>query len=119
MRIIGRSPLLTAYSVSQAGTVYSNTMDFSRCTGEVAVLITSTAGKITVTQQCSIDNKNWFDPYNSSGASVGMVCLNLTVTTGKYIAYTPVLSQYMRFKVVENNTAATVVNLTLLFQEQS
>lgn len=119
MRIIGRTPLMSDVSVDQAGTSYSQVMDFTRCTGEVAVLLSSTAGKITVTQQCSTDKMNWYDPTNSSGASVGLVCLNQLVTAGRYIGYTPVLSSYMRFKVVEGNTAATTVNLVLIFQESS
>ena len=118
MRVVGKNPLMNS-TVSQAGTSYSDAMRFDRCTGEVAVLLTSTAGKITVTQQCSVDGTTWFDPVSSNGASLGLVCLNQLVTTGRYIVYTPVLSQHMRFKVVEGNTGATTVTINIIFQEQS
>lgn len=117
MNVVGKEVLMSAVSVPTSNTKYSSIIDFSRCTGEVAVLVVSTAGKITVTQQCSVDKVNWWDPVSSNGAALGMVCLNQTVTTGKYIVYTPVISKHMRFKVVEGGTGTTTVTLSLVFQE--
>jgi hypothetical protein len=117
MRIIGRETLMNAVSVGKAATAYSNSMDFTASTGEVAVLLTSTAGNISVSQQCSINGKDWYDPANSGGATVGWVSLQQTSTTGRWLVYTPVLGTKIRYKVVENNVAATVVTLVIIFQE--
>lgn len=117
MRIVGRNTLMNAQAVGKAATAYSEAINFTRLTGEVAVLLRSTAGSINVTQQCSIDGKEWFDPANSGGASVGWVTIGQLVTTGRYIVYTPVMGTWVRYKVVENNVAATAVTLSLVFQE--
>lgn len=117
MRIIGRATLMNAVSVAQAATAYSDVMDFTRSTGEVAVLLKSTAGNISVSQQCSINGQDWYDPANSGGATVGWVSLQQAATTGTWRVYTPVLGTKIRFKVVENNTAPTVVTLIIIFQE--
>jgi len=124
-RIIGREILMDAVSVSQAATAYSSVMNFERCTGTVAVNLISTAGSITVTQQCSFDytdvnpsGAHWFDPVDAAGTATGTVATACTVTTGKYITYSPVMTKFIRYKVVEQNSAATVVTLKLIFQEE-
>lgn len=107
----------TAGAVAQNATEYSEVMVFSQSTGEVAVLLVTTAGSITVSQQCSTNNKDWYDPVDATGAAVGVVTTAEGVTTGKWIVYTPVMSEYIRFKVVENNTAATTVTIKIIVQE--
>jgi len=99
--------------VSKAGTVYSKSVPFYDCDGTACLRIVSTAGSITVTQQCSINNVDFFDPETSSGAA-GAVEDTITVTTGRYISFTPVMAPYVRFKVVEGDVAATVVTLELV-----
>ncbi len=119
MKVIGRKRLMTAKSVAKNGDEYSSSMDFSRCTGEVCVLIRSTAGSITVTQQCSVDGDAWFDPKDSDGSAAGAVGTTMTsITGGKYITYTPVMAPYIRFKVDETDVAAASVTLDILFQEE-
>lgn len=112
--IINKQVLMDGITVAKAGTSYSTARRFWDCDGSVAVIIASSAGSISVSQQCSIDNINWFDPIASAEA-VGVVGTGITVTTGIYVAYTPVLADYIRFKVVEANVAETVVTLTLVY----
>lgn len=113
---IRQEQLMTAEAVAQADTHYTSSIDFERCNGNATLLIVSTAGSITVTQQCSLDNSTWYDAVNTSGTAVGAVASALTVTTGTYVVYSPVLAPYIRFKVVENNSAPTVVSIKLNFQ---
>ena len=70
--IINKQVLMNGITVAKAGTWYSTARRFWDCDGSVAVLIASTAGSIAVSQQCSIDNINWFDPITATEA-IGIV----------------------------------------------
>lgn len=110
--------LMSAVSVGKNATGYSSSTAFDRSNGDVGVTIVSTAGSITVTQQCSIDDSTWYDPVDAAGSALGSVGAAITVTTGRWVSYSPVLAPFIRFKVVEGNVAATVVTIELLFQEE-
>jgi len=118
MRVLAREPLMVDVAVGQAATVYSNVTAFDRATGDCSIFLSSTAGVITVTQQCSFNREDWYDPIDSSGNKLGEVITAQTVTTGLWISFTPVLAPYSRFKVVEANSAPTTVTLRLMYQEQ-
>ncbi len=112
--MVSKEKLMNAVAVNNT-TVYSNSRRFHDCDGTACLLIVSTAGSITVTQQCSTDNKTWYDPETAAGAA-GAVEDTITVTTGRYLSFTPVLCDWIRFKVVENGTASTNVSLTLAYR---
>jgi hypothetical protein len=95
------------------GTFYSDSWSFRKCTGSAAVIVISTAGTLAISQQCSIDNVNWYDPIDISATAKGIVKAAQTVTTGVYVVYDPVLTEWARFKVVES-TASTSVTLILI-----
>ena len=108
----------TAGAVARNTTVYSAGVDLSGTTNtKIGLLLASTAGSITVTQQCSMDGTTFYDAVNAAGDAQGAVAATVTVTTGRYVEYTPTLAPYIRFKVVEGNTAATVVTLTVAVLE--
>lgn len=115
---ISKEVLASALDVAKAATAYSNSRKFHDCDGTACLLIASTAGSITVTQQCSLDNTNWYDPETASGAA-GAVEDTITVTTGRYLSFTPVLAPFIRFKIVEANSAATKVTLTLAYRVEN
>lgn len=117
--LIARTKLASAQAIAQAGTGYTDSMDFSRCAGDAAVLIVTLLGTSTITQQCSFDNVNWYDPVVAAGTATGAVCTATAATTGTYIVYTPILSPYVRFKVVETNVAALTITLHLIFREET
>jgi len=102
---------------ADGNTTYTSSMDFWRCQGDATVFISSTAGRITITQQVSIDDVNWYSPIDTAAAPLGTVATLLTVTTGTYVSYSPILAPFIRFKIVEN-LAATVVNLIFIFREE-
>lgn len=116
--IISKEVLASAKACTQAGTVYSNSRTFHDCDGTATLKIASTAGSITITQQCSLDNTTFYDPETASGAS-GAVENAITVTTGRYISFTPVLAPYVRFKIVEANVAATAVTIELIYRVET
>ena len=113
--IVSKEVLANAKAVGKNATVYSNSRKFHDCDGTACLKIISTAGSITITQQCSIDDINWYDPTNESGA-IGAVENAITVTTGRYLSFTPILCDYIRFKIVEANVAATAVTLELSYR---
>jgi len=113
--MISKEALCSALAVGQAGTKYTNSRKFHDCDGTACCLIVSTAGSITVTQQCSTDDTTWYDAETASGAA-GAVENAITVTAGRYLSYTPVLCDYIRFKIVEGDVAATSVSLTLIYR---
>ena len=128
VRQIAAQKLMDKAAVTQAGTSYSDVMVFERCTGIATVkLIATSAGSatITISQQCSLNydsnypaRATWYDPIDASAVALGVVGTAVAMTAGKYISYNPILTPYIRFKVVEGNTAAAVVSLTLFFQEE-
>ena len=94
-------------------TKYSDSWNFRKCTGSASVLVVSTAGTLAITQQCSADNVTWYNPVDISNGALGVVKAAQATTTGSYIVYTPVLTEWARFKVVES-TAKTYVTLILI-----
>jgi hypothetical protein len=116
--IVSKEVLMNAVVVAASDTHYSNSRKFHDCDGTATLKIISTAGDITVTQQCSLDNSNWYDPTNEAGA-IGAVENAITVTTGRYLSFTPVMCDYIRFKVVQGSggvTASTTVTLELSYR---
>jgi len=111
--IIEHEVLMSVVTVDKAGTKYSRSAPFDDCDGAACLKVISTAGSITVTQQCSIDDETFYDPETAAGAA-GAVEDTLTVTTGRYISFTPVIAPFIRFKVVEGNVAASAVTLELI-----
>lgn len=109
---IGKATLLENIVVSRNSTAYSNSHLFTTV-GFVHVILTSTGGSLTITQQGSFDNENWYDAYDPYGTLLGVVCTAQTITAGKYIQFEPLLSKYVRFKVVENNVGNSTVNLAV------
>ena len=113
---IVRKVLMSLNSIAQAGTEYSDAIAFDVCEGELALLVVSTAGTVTISQQVSLDNVTFYDPVDSAGSALGVICTAKAVTAGSYIAINPVVAPYSRFKVTETNTAATIVSLTVTFR---
>lgn len=98
--------------VLQGTTVYSAPWVFTSAKGYTSIQIGSTAGSIAVTQQCSMDGVNYYDPVDVNGYALGAIVTGMTVGT-KFITYDPVPAPYIRFKVVEGNVAGTVVLITV------
>ena len=120
---VGVTPLIVgvAGAVAQGATEYgilgdSRRLMTERSTGNMAMWIKSTAGQITVTQQVSYNGDDWQDPVDSAGSALGVVVSGMVAGT-KYIAFSPALAKYSRFKVVEGNNAATTVTMQLIRQE--
>ena len=106
----------TAGAVAKNATVYSESFYFKMSTGFVGIFVSTTAGTITVTQQCSMDDATWYDPIDSDGNALGTVVAAQGVSTGLYIQPSCVLAPYIRYKVVEADVAPTVVVIKLIWQ---
>lgn len=114
-KMVSSEALANALAVGKNATVYTNSREFGDWDGNKAICrIVSTAGEITVTQQCSNDGVVFYDAEDATAAK-GAVENAITVTTGRYIEFTPVLCKFIRFKVVEANVAATALTLELIY----
>ena len=85
---------------------------------EAAVLVTSSAGSITVTQQISFDSgANWYDIEDGAGNATGLVVATMTVgtkATSENLKFAP----SSRFKIVEGGTAGTNVIIKLALKDK-
>ncbi len=107
--MVSKEVLMSAVVVAQNDTHYSNSRRFHDCDGTATLKVISagTDSNITVTQQCSLDDENWYDPETAAGAA-GAVENAITATTGRYLSFTPVLCDYIRFKVAQGAVGALV-----------
>jgi hypothetical protein len=112
----------TVPAITKNGTLYTDAYLFDRMSEKCAAVVSSTAGSITITQQVSYDGNTFFDAYDTTGALLGKICESMGETSsyvnGKMIVFTPIFAKYMRFKIVEQNIAATTVAIKLLMGEE-
>jgi hypothetical protein len=91
---------ITSLAVGSGVSIYTSGVNAER--GKESALILIIAGTISVTQEVSIDNTNFYTPYDLGGrVSMGNVGSAL-VTTGMYISLNqavscPVIAPYKRF----------------------
>jgi len=116
--LLARTRLADSKVIARNATGYTDSMDFSKCAGDASVFFVGSLGTSTISQQCSYDNTNWYDPIAAAGTALGAVCTALAAST-VYISYTPVLAPYVRFKVIETNVAILTYSLTLIFREET
>ena len=102
---------------ANSNTTYGSVVNTLRSTGDAGFLVVTSAGNIAVTQQCSMDGVNFYDPIDGSDNALGVINASLTVGT-YYIVPATVVAPFFRLKVVENGTASTVVKITMVFQEE-
>ena len=128
VRQLAITKLMDRVVIAKAGTAYSDVMVFERCNGTATLKLVATSvgsATITISQQCSLNydsnyptKATWYDPIDDSAGAKGVVGTTVAMTSGMYITYSPVLTPFIRFKVVEGNTEACTVSLTLSFQEE-
>lgn len=117
-KAISTEKLMNAVECETGGsiaTIYSNSRKFGDCDGTACLLITTTTAQdIAVTQQCSTDDVTWYGP-ETSAAAAGVVDTSITAASTVYMSYTPVICEYVRFKVVNSGTS-NLVSLTLIYR---
>ena len=105
-------PGSTAYSLVLAAFNMSNSGDDM----QLPVLFQIAAGvtgAFTITEQCSLDGVNFFNPTNATSVAQGIVLQGNLIATAAYLTYTPVSAPYIRFKVV--STPAATVSMSVLY----
>lgn len=117
-RMIWADTIMSAETVAQGTTAYTDNYISRNTTGYTAALITvSGSGSVTVTQQCSLNKIDWYDPVDDTNTAVGQLASAMTAGT-RYVVYHPALAPFSRLKVVEGNVAAAVVTIRAIFQEE-
>ena len=106
--------LASALAVGKNLTVYSSVVAVDDLAGHIGIRIISTAGSVTITQQCSLDGTTFYDPTDTAGTALGQVVAAQTVTAGIYVVPDVVLAPYVRYKIVEGDVAATAVTINFV-----
>lgn len=100
-----------AQALTDGVTAYSTAMKLRVWAGFAALEVVANSVTVVITQQCSTDNINWYDPVDKSGAALGAIASALA-TTG-YIEFDPVLALYVRLKYVPTGSGAITCKLIL------
>ncbi len=74
------------------------------------------SSSVTITQQASLDNSNFYDVVDSTGTALGAVASVLTSSVGVYVQFAPVIARWNRFKIVAG--AASTVSMSVIMSEQ-
>ena len=118
---IAKYKLMDVVAVSNA-TVNSSSINLERIgSGGAAAIrfISSAAGSLTVTQQCSHDNQTWFSPTDIAGVSLSPVIPAGTgAVTGRWVVFDIAFAPYIRFQCVEANVLSTNVTIEFYFLEK-
>lgn len=108
----------TGTTIAQNATVFTPGVRSNYWNGYITALITLSAGSVTISQQCSPDNSNWFDPVDSNNSSLSSIVTAMSVNTaGRYVQFAPTLAQYSRLKIVELNVGSATLNMSIYPQE--
>jgi len=106
--------LCDSKSVLNGVTAYTDSCNIRFAQGYMATLIVLGGGSsVTITQQCSLDNTNWYDPIDIVGTPLGIVYTTLLASS--YIYFSPILAVWMRFKIVAG--ADSVVTMKIISKE--
>ena len=114
--------VLASAKAANNSTVYSDSAKFRSTTGFSCVrVVVASAGSptVTITQQCSTNNIDWFDPVDTADTALNAVTVFTTTTGSKYVQFSPVMAPYIRFKIVESASVACTVTTELVYQEAS
>jgi hypothetical protein len=105
--------LTDSISVGKGETAYSDEFKTSKSGGTLVVVAAVSAGSVSISQQCAESAGGTFhDPVSSANAALGAIATGFTVGS-RYISISPVAAMWSRLKIVEANSAAAVVTVTV------
>jgi len=81
--------------------------------GACTLLVLTSAGSLTITYQVSNNGSVWYEPYSTGGDKVNTIVNGLS--GDRWISFTPVICEYMRFVGVLADNDSTV---SLIYQQQ-
>lgn len=101
-----------AQALTNGVTSYSNIYEAKVWGGFAALEIVAMTATATISQQCSVDGTNWYDPVDNTGAALGLVS---TASTGaKYVEFAPVVTKYVRLKYIASGNGTVTSNLVIV-----
>lgn len=109
----------TVNGIPQNGTVFTEPVPTWRSTGYAGMRLTTSAGSISVNQQCAFDiDGPWFNPVDESNIAMGVVVTSMSAAT-RYVQFDPVLSKFTRFRIVESNVGSSTWSAQFFYQERT
>lgn len=109
--ILAVKTISNAQALTNGVTAFSNSVELSPWAGFVTVEVSANTSTTTISQQCSSDNINWYDPVDNSGNALGAIWTGLSTT--KYVQYSPVLTKYFRLKYVPTGSGSITTKITV------
>lgn len=88
------------------GTYYSDKLSTHFSMLDCSMLIKTSAGALDITYEVSDDGKIFYEPYNTAGQKINVIAEGLTAD--RWISFTPIASEYMRFKFILTVSDSTV-----------
>lgn len=101
-----------AQALSNGVNAFSNSVQMKTWGGFAAVEVKTNTATVTISQQCSVDNINWYDPVDQTGTALGLIATALATT--KYIEFSPVVTIWVRLKYVPTGSGSITVNLVVV-----
>jgi hypothetical protein len=105
--------LTETISVGSGGTAYSKAFSSKEGGGTFSLVLVSSAGITTISQQCGFtEDGTFYDPVSATGSPLGVIAVGLTVGS-RFVSISPVATPWSRIKVVEAGSAAAEVSITI------
>lgn len=102
---------------STTATYTSTGINITNCKGFTSLLVvidTTTYGSFAITYQVSMDNTNWYTPYDTDGNALNVISAALTAS--RWISFDPELALFIRFIFILSTTN-TEMSAYLIYQE--
>ena len=89
------------------GTYNSDAVSVNRNTGNMSLLVVTSAGSLELTYEVSDDGTNWYAPEDTSGTALNEI--NAAVTVGSnWIVFAPSVARWVRIVAVLTSANSTV-----------
>ena len=96
----------TDKAMTNGGTYYSDTITQHAMTGFCSLLVLTSAGSLAITYEVSDNGDTWYTPYDTDDNALNTV--SAAVTANRWIAFSPSVANFTRFKFVLSSTNSTV-----------
>lgn len=101
-----------AQALTNSVTSFSNAVQVKVWGGFAALEVKANTATVTISQQCSVDGVNWYDPTDNAGTALGLIYTGLSTT--KYIEFSPVVTIWVRLKYVPTGSGSITANLVIV-----
>lgn len=118
MKLLSIYKLMTDNAIAVNTTTNTSQIKTDLSTGYASLYVSNSAGSLKIIQQVSQDGITFIDPVDEGNNSLAIVASGIVKGTTSIVQFNPVLAPYTRYAIIEGNSNATTVALTLMMQEE-